>query len=76
MKKDIWLSPGAFLPKLKKMVSLISSIKISGHSHSFSMWLDQSGGSEAGGGWNNDVKNVSHFWLNVIASFLPLFRSE
>ncbi len=37
MKKDIWLNPGAFLPELEKIASLISSIKISGHSHSFSM---------------------------------------
>ena len=61
MKKDIWSGPGAFLPELEKMASLISSVEISGHSHSFSIWLDQSGGSDAGGGWNNDIKNTSHF---------------
>ncbi len=50
MKKDIWSGPGAFLLELEKMAFLISSVKISGHSHSFFMWLDQSGGSDAGGG--------------------------
>ena len=61
MKKDIWSDPGAFLPELEKMASLISSIKISGHSHSFSIWLDQLGGSKAGGGWNNNIKTTSYF---------------
>jgi len=30
MKKDIWSGPGAFLPELEKMASLISSVEISG----------------------------------------------